>query len=432
MKEFFSSTLGIRILATTSILLIGVIAYRYWSNRITPEKIAAGKVLFEHEWQVNDPMSPKGDGLGPVFNDVSCVACHFQGGTGGAGPNTKNVHKFTVMPTAHRPGVIRGVIHKEATEEALKEDVEHVKEKYPDIPGFTKREGCYTINTPAVSPVMTQSINTPALFGLGLIEKIPSYSISYHGSTKALSTVANELRGKFSNKGFGRIRMAGSTVGKFGWKGEFGTIEDFVAEACAVELGLSVPGRKQDEPQAFSEDQKARYDLSRKQLHELVCFVRSLPRPVQVLPTDATQRVLVEHGEKVFKKVGCTDCHVPDIGGVEGIYSDFHLYDISGPDLATYDNLLTNDNVKFPLGETAPHEWKTPPLWGVADSAPYLHDGAAPDLLSAIQMHRGDADYSRAAFTDASREDQEALIAFLRTLHAPKIKQPTRLAKLEE
>jgi len=24
-----------------------------------------------------------------------------------------------------------------------------------------------------------------------------------------------------------------------------------------------------------------------------------------------------------------------------------------------------------------PDEWRTPPLWGVADSAPYLHDGRA-------------------------------------------------------
>lgn len=424
MKEFFSSTVGTRILAGTSILLILVIGYRYYSNRITPEKIAAGKILFEHEFTQNDPLTPRGDGLGPVFNDVSCVACHFQGGTGGAGPNTKNVQKFLVMPTSDRRNVQRGVIHKHATQDDLLETIDKVKERYPDLPGSQRQEGCYTMTTPPVSPVMTQSINTPALFGLGLIEKIPSYSIAYHGTTKTLSNVANEFRGKFTTKGIGRINMSGTTVGKFGWRGEFGTIEDFVAEACAVELGLSVPGRKQDEPNSFQEDPYAKNDLSRKQLHELVCFVKSLPRPEQVLPTDPVALNEVKLGEKVFVQVGCADCHVQDMGGVEGIYSDFHLYQLSKPDLDTYDNLMTNQNVQFPLGETEPDEWKTPPLWGVADSAPYMHDGSCQSLEMAISMHHGDGEYSRKAYQEASYQDQRALIAFLKTLRAPKMDAP--------
>ena len=44
----------------------------------------AGLTLFEHEWKPGDPLA-KGDGLGPVFNERSCVACHFQGGVGGGG-----------------------------------------------------------------------------------------------------------------------------------------------------------------------------------------------------------------------------------------------------------------------------------------------------------------------------------------------------------
>lgn len=426
MKEFFTSTLvssiwGTRVLATLSILLVGLVAYRYWANRITPEKIAAGKVLFEHEWTENDPLSPSGDGLGPVYNDVSCVACHFQGGTGGAGPNTKNVHKFTVLPTLERTTVHRGVIHKDATSDSLKEDIEQVKDLYPVIPGQTRTEGCYTITDPPLTPVMSTSINTPALFGLGLIEQIPSYSIALHGSSKTFSNVADEFRGKFNTKGIGRLKMAGSTVGKFGWQGEFGTIEDFVAEACAVELGLSVPGRKQDNPQEFSEDRNAKYDLSRKQLHELVCFVKSLPRPVQVIPADADEKRRVLHGEDVFAKVGCADCHVPDMGGVEGIYSDFHLYKLSSPEADAYDPIAQNRNIQFPLGETEPNEWKTPPLWGVADSAPYFHDGSADNLETAINMHHGDAEYSRRMYRDVSQEDQQALIAFLKSLRAPNI-----------
>jgi CxxC motif-containing protein (DUF1111 family) len=48
--------------------------------------LALGRALFEREWKAGEPASPGGDGLGPNFNDVSCVACHNLGGIGGAGP----------------------------------------------------------------------------------------------------------------------------------------------------------------------------------------------------------------------------------------------------------------------------------------------------------------------------------------------------------
>jgi len=50
-----------------------------WGPSASAKDIAAGRELFEHEWTPNDPLAA-GDGLGPVFNDRSCVACHFQGG----------------------------------------------------------------------------------------------------------------------------------------------------------------------------------------------------------------------------------------------------------------------------------------------------------------------------------------------------------------
>src|SRR4051812_1493201 len=54
-------------------------------------KAEKGRELFLREWTPGDPRSHGGDGLGPVFNDSSCVACHNAGGAGGAGPASKNV-----------------------------------------------------------------------------------------------------------------------------------------------------------------------------------------------------------------------------------------------------------------------------------------------------------------------------------------------------
>ncbi len=38
--------------------------------------VAQGRALFEREWQPSDSRTHGGDGLGPVYNDTSCVACH--------------------------------------------------------------------------------------------------------------------------------------------------------------------------------------------------------------------------------------------------------------------------------------------------------------------------------------------------------------------
>jgi cytochrome c peroxidase len=76
---------------------------------------------------------------------------------------------------------------------------------------------------------------------------------------------------------------------------------------------------------------------------------------------------------------------------------------------------------ELPVPEDHPKadEWRTPPLWGVADSAPYMHDGGARTLREAILRHGGDAKTVTEAYKKLPKEDQEALTAFLRTLKAP-------------
>ena len=46
----------------------------------------SGQELFTREWLPGDSRSAGGDGLGPMFNESSCVGCHNQGGIGGGGP----------------------------------------------------------------------------------------------------------------------------------------------------------------------------------------------------------------------------------------------------------------------------------------------------------------------------------------------------------
>ncbi len=71
--------------------------------------------------------------------------------------------------------------------------------------------------------------------------------------------------------------------------------------------------------------------------------------------------------------------------------------------------------------ERQPREWRTPPLWGVADSAPYLHDGRAATLEEAIRLHGGQGLRSAQRFQAASPIERDQLIAFLKTLRAPRV-----------
>ena len=79
-------------------------------------------------------------------------------------------------------------------------------------------------------------------------------------------------------------------------------------------------------------------------------------------------------------------------------------------------------------------QFLTRPLWGLADSAPWMHDGRATTLRDAILLHRGsavrvdgvdfpssEANASVEAFQRLSEADQEAILAFLRTLRLPSI-----------
>ena len=58
--------------------------------------------LFVREWLAGHHCAAQGDGLGPMFNDTSCVGCHNLGGIGGAGPESKNIDMLSVVALADR------------------------------------------------------------------------------------------------------------------------------------------------------------------------------------------------------------------------------------------------------------------------------------------------------------------------------------------
>lgn len=391
---------------------------------------ARGQELFNHTWMPNDSLAG-GDGLGPVFNAKSCVACHFQGGVGGAGGDKGDVKMYHVRKTNNNEEA-HGLVHFASTAKQFQESAEMVRKLFPLIKGSTstRRDGhcSYTVTIPDFDPVKFETVHATPLFGVGWIDLVSDKAIRYHQTTQTIDGTWTELMDqKFEIKPQGKVRvLADGRVGKFGWKAQFATLEEFVAAACANELGLSTPIHDQPTPLAQKNYKSTGMDMSKRQLADLTAYVSTLPRPVEV---ESDQSFDADRGKQVFMSVGCAVCHVPNLGGVKGLYSDLLLHDITsnfeadgGGGMGSSGSYDPPEPPGLPPSdskEPGSNEWKTPPLWGVADSAPYFHDGKAPTLDAAITRHRGDATMIRKAYRKLPKSDQDALITFLRTLRAP-------------
>jgi CxxC motif-containing protein (DUF1111 family) len=378
----------------------------------------AGFELFQHEWEPQDPQA-QGDGLGPVFNARSCVECHFQGGVGGGGDNAHNVTAFEALPTQDRPEVKGGLIHHFAVANRYLERSKELRRLFPIVPSANVVVNGCQVEIHDFDPVHTQSVNSTALFGAGWIDRISAKTIRLQNLKTATVLVGRELNGDMSGVAAGRPRiLPDGRVGKFGWKAQFATLQEFVAAACANEIGLGNPGMSQARPLSCADYPQVENDLGPGQFRSLVSFVDTLPRPKEVAPSDPGERGIAGRGRELFREIGCADCHTPDLGGVEGVYSDFLLHRMDDRTRSA-GGYAETPPVPLPEDHPLPDEWKTPPLWGVADSAPYFHDGGSPTLEKAVLRHHGDAESVRVAYQELGAGDQAAIIAFLRTLRAP-------------
>jgi CxxC motif-containing protein (DUF1111 family) len=207
--------------------------------------------------------------------------------------------------------------------------------------------------------------------------------------------------------------MERTTIGRFGWKAQVDGLADFVRSARVNELGLANDDHQKTPPPTGGGSRPSSPDLQRTQSAQLTILIESLPRPEECVPDDPRAAADAALGKRLFTSVGCAECHVPDLGGVHGLYSDLLLHDMGEALEGTvggYDS---------PSDATA-REWRTPPLWGVADSAPYLHDGRAPTLRDAIRLHGGTGADAAKRFGKLRPSKQEQLLAFLGTLRAPR------------
>ena len=61
-------------------------------------------------------------------------------------------------------------------------------------------------------------------------------------------------------------------------------------------------------------------------------------------------------------------------------------------------------------------EFRTPPLWGVSQTGPWLHDGSAQTFAAAIEGHDGEATGVVEAWRMLDDSEKVSLNAFLESL----------------
>jgi CxxC motif-containing protein (DUF1111 family) len=400
-----------------------------------PTMVQAGQMLFNHVWVPNDPLCAGGDGLGPVFNANSCVACHHQGGVGGSGGLQHNVTMFVVQdagPRGTRRTTREGVVHAHAVR--YQETLKDVHAALPLVaqPTLamlvpqqeTRGPGQRIIHSNGLLSlppgVHLSQRNTPALFGAKLIDEIPDRVVIANERSQRLKW--GGAASDSESRPVGRaLRLADGRVGHFGWKAQSSSLSSFVQAACANELGLSNPGQSQPRPLGKPDYESVRLDLTAQQCDEITAFVASLPRPIERPPADPREQDRVLAGKKLFNSIGCAECHTPDVGSVAGLYSDLLLHRMGGElqGSGSYNRPAPGLPDPSPGDGPLPDEWRTPPLWGVADSGPYLHDGRAATLEQAIDLHAGQSAEAALRFRRLESHQQGLVIAFLKSLRAP-------------
>jgi len=303
-------------------------------------------------------------------------------------------------------------------------------------------------------------INPPALFGTGAVQQLGKEMTQRLQRLKAVA-LANpgevvQLRAKGVEFGTlvanasGELDTSGIVgvdpdlvVRPFGRKGEFASVRGFDLDALMFHMGMQpveIVGTGVDRDGDGVADEVLTGEVS-----ALSIFVATQETPVQLRRGPAARA-----GLQRFRQVGCTECHRPELrtrsselafsfpeveddpaqngfytvdltrsppalargpgGGIRvPLFSDLKRHDMGDALVETFHAATAQQN----------REFITAKLWGVADTAPYLHDGRALTLNAAIMLHGGEAESARSAYAALSVEHKNQLLAFLKTLRNP-------------
>ena len=370
-----------------------------------------GSTLFYTRWVAKPANPPALQGLGPLYNALSCEQCHRNDGRGR--PPTNGLFETEVTGTVAQFIQLKSEYGEQLQDRA----VAGLKPEGQLMLQLISREWRYTdglkfsLTTPfwsikqatSLSIPNTISVRTaPAIFGLGLLEAIPD---------SHLESLADP--DDYNGDGISGVRG----IGRFGWRATQDTLLQQTAHALLIDMGVS----SKLYPQTFGDCTPHQTDCralagdgieaNEKFLQSVTDYVANLGPP----PRYAEPKI-VNRGRSIFYTSKCDACHTPSHK------TGSHRFSwLSGQTIWPYTDLLLHDMGEG-LADGGGREWRTPPLWGlgrhkeVNGNANYLHDGRAMTIEQAVLWHGGEAEQSRRSFTRLNASDREALIAFLKSL----------------
>lgn len=390
-----------------------------------------GDVAFEQTF-VSSP-APVFGGLGPVFNNVSCISCHHNDGkgtptagdvtssllfrisTGGAndhgGPEAVNGYGGQVQDNA---------LFGKQPEAKINITYTDLPVTYPDGTVVHLRKPSYTMQQLYLAISGSYGLSprlAPPVFGLGLLETIPeqtllSFADENDNDHDGISGRPNYVYNPQTKQ---------REIGRFGLKANTASLYVQVATAYQQDMGITSSLLPQESCYGQLQLDQLGDDpeLPDSTLKAVVFYVKTLAVPARRNVTDPE----VKRGQQLFTQLNCSGCHKPTVQtGIDLTlpavsnqrihpYTDLLLHDMGAGLADNYNDFLANGK-----------EWRTMPLWGIGlfektNGTPYyLHDGRARSIEEAILWHGGEAEQPKNNFMQLSKTDRQAVIRFLRSL----------------
>jgi CxxC motif-containing protein (DUF1111 family) len=332
------------------------------------------------------------EGLGPLYTENSCNACHHQPETGG-GSDEPDMHGTVfIEPDSCDP---------------MKDDGGFVRNQATPLMRALGVQG----ERPPVAATGVGRFHPPVLYGLGLIEAIPEETIVAMADPD--DSDGDGISGRVS-------RLADGRLGRFRRKSDRARIVDLSHGGVRFAIGLTTPVYPSElpfegGPVPPESDPVPEPEIDIEAIESIADFIRFLAPPKRYVPPDEADRAVVARGEQIFDDIGCAACHVPvlrtgpsEVAALDRkavpLYSDLLLHDM-GPDLADV------------CGPTArPSEIRTQMLWGLQYKRFFMHDGRTTSLRKSLELHDGESAASRDAFSRLDYMSQLALLEFLSML----------------
>ena len=390
-----------------------------------------GDLIFSQSF-VTAP-APIHSGLGPIFNNTSCVSCHHNDGIGL--PTAGDVQSSLLMrislpgtdanggPIAV-PGYGLQVQDKAAfgKQPEAKVNIAYTYQTYyfDDGESYELRAPAYTLSnlyTPIQGSYLLSPRLAPPMIGLGLLEAVPENEI-----------VANADPNDANGDGIkGRpnyvwdVTTKAMQLGRFGWKANTASILTQVATAFNQDMGLTSRILPVESSYGQSQNDNLQDDpeLPDTALNAVKFYAQTLAVPARRNTTDVT----IKRGEQLFILAKCANCHKQTL--TTGINVAFPA--LSNQVIHPYTDMLIH-NMGAALADNRPdfkasgQDWRTAPLWGlglyetVNSPGYYLHDGRARTVTEAIMWHCGEATPSQSYFSKLSKADRNAVLKFLGSL----------------